>query len=142
MSVMYFGMKPQFFPYKVGDVVDVAVTAEINGYKGNDTLTVIVKEIHPSTIDIDHRNLKSENKVIAICQKQEAERYINAIGGIDLYDKDRFKKVNIDLNFIKSNSIVYKQFNYEFIPSLSIIDVMMHNSKETIQEYLKNYTLI
>ncbi len=37
--------------------------------------------------------------------------------------------------------IKYKQFNNEFVPWLSIIDVMMFNSKEQIQEYLNKYTL-
>lgn len=107
----------------------------------NDYIGISTQLIISSTIDIDH-TLKSENKVIAICQKQNAERYINAIGGMVLYDKSAFKNANIELNFIKSNPIVYKQFDYEFVPWLSIIDVMMHNSKEKLQEHLKNYLLI
>ncbi|MCK4826994.1 WbqC family protein, partial [bacterium] len=33
----------------------------------------------------------------------------------------------------------YKQFDNEFVPWLSIIDVMMFNSKERIKEYLNYY---
>ena len=94
-----------------------------------------------STIDINH-TLKSQDKVLSLCKAQNANVYINSIGGVELYDKETFKQNGIKLNFIKSNPIQYKQLNNEFISWLSIIDVMMFNSKEQIQEYLNEYTLI
>ncbi|HOA81203.1 MAG TPA: WbqC family protein, partial [Defluviitaleaceae bacterium] len=45
------------------------------------------------------------------------------------------------LNFLKTDDIKYQQFGDEFIPNLSIIDVMMFNSREKIQELLEQYTL-
>jgi hypothetical protein len=36
---------------------------------------------------------------------------------------------------------MYKQFNNEFIPYLSIIDIMMFNSREGIKEMLEKYKL-
>jgi hypothetical protein len=108
----------------------------INGYLEIKTPIVI-----SSTVNIDH-TLKSQNKVLSLCKEQNADVYINSIGGIELYDKEIFKQNGIELNFIKSNPIKYKQFNNEFVPWLSIIDVMMFNSKAKIQEYLNEYTLI
>ena len=108
----------------------------INNYLDIDTRIII-----SSSIDIDH-SLRSQDKVIAICKSRGATEYINSIGGIDLYKKEDFKCNGIELNFIKSNSIEYIQFNNGFIPWLSIIDVMMFNKKEIIKEYLKEYTLI
>lgn len=107
----------------------------------NEYLEIKTKIVISSTIDIDH-NLKSQDKVIAICKKRNATQYINAIGGVELYDKIDFQNNNIKLNFIKSDPIIYRQFKNEFIPWLSIIDVMMFNSKEEISKYLKSYTLI
>ena len=92
-------------------------------------------------MDIDH-DLKSKEKVIEICKNLNASTYINAIGGQKLYDKDEFKSHKIDLKFINSNSIIYNQFDNDFVPWLSIIDVLMFNSKEKISEFLNNYTLI
>ncbi len=46
------------------------------------------------------------------------------------------------MNFIKSLPIEYKQFKHEFVPWLSIIDVLMFNSKEEINNFLDNYELI
>ena len=86
--------------------------------------------------------MKSQDKVLSLCKEQNADVYINSIGGVELYDKETFKQNNIKLNFIKSNPIQYKQFNNEFVSWLSIIDVLMFNSKEQIKEYLNNYTLV
>jgi hypothetical protein len=92
-----------------------------------------------STIPIQ-QNLKSEDKVLAICKNQQAQTYINPIGGVTLYSHATFKQNQIQLQFIKSNSIQYPQFNNEFVPWLSIIDVMMFNRKDKIIEYLSNYS--
>ena len=107
----------------------------------NEYLDIKTKVIISSTIDTDH-TLKSQDKVLAICKERNATQYINSIGGVELYNKETFKQNNIELNFIKSNLIQYKQFNNEFIPWLSIIDVLMFNSKEEINKYLNEYTLI
>lgn len=107
----------------------------------NEFLDIKTKMIISSTLDINH-DLKSQDKVLALCLNQNADTYINSIGGVELYDKKTFKEHNIELNFIKSNPINYKQFNNEFIPWLSIIDVLMFNSKEEIKNYLNQYTLV
>ena len=107
----------------------------------NDHLEIKTPIIISSTIDANH-TLKSQDKVLSLCREQNADVYINSIGGVELYDKETFKQNNIKLNFIKSNPIQYKQFNNEFVSWLSIIDVLMFNSKEQIKEYLNNYTLI
>jgi hypothetical protein len=80
--------------------------------------------------------LKAENKVIAICQELDATNYINPIGGTELYDKDNFANKNIKLNFLQSSLLPYKQFAHDFIPGLSIIDILMFNSKENITRAL------
>ena len=69
--------------------------------------------------------------------------YVNPIGGIQLYNNNEFKNEGIDLHFLKTHDFSYKQFDNEFVPCLSILDVMMFNSKEKIEEYLESlYTLI
>lgn len=107
-----------------------------------DYLDIKTKLIISSSINIDH-SLKSEKKVIAICNALKCDNYINPIGGLELYDKSEFKSKGIELQFIKAQNVNYKQFNNEFIPWLSIIDVMMFNSKEQIKKYLNShYTLL
>lgn len=88
-----------------------------------------------STVSIDH-GLKSKEKVIELCRARKANTYINPIGGMELYNKEDFRKQGINLFFLQTSAISYKQFNNEFIPFLSIIDVLMFNSKERIKDYL------
>jgi hypothetical protein len=101
-------------------------------------LDIKTEFIISSAIPIDHQ-LKSQDKVIAICKALHATHYINPIGGVELYSTEIFRQNNIELSFIKSDTIEYKQFAGEFIPWLSIIDVMMFNSKERIQVYLQSF---
>lgn len=84
-----------------------------------------------SEIAIDHE-LKSQDKVIALCKAVGATTYINAIGGMELYSKETFRERGIELKFIKSRPFDYEQFGAEFVPWLSIIDVMMFNSRAEV----------
>mgnify|MGYP005869605355 CR=1 FL=1 len=93
-----------------------------------------------SEIDIDH-SLTSSDKIKAIVKKRNASSYINPIGGIELYKKDDFKKDDIDLKFIKTNDFIYSQFDNEFNPFLSIVDILMFNGKEESMNLLENYEL-
>lgn len=93
--------------------------------------------------DIDKNNeLKGKEKVIHVCKKIGGTEYYNAIGGQELYDYESFKSNGLKLSFVKTNDIQYQQFKNEFVPNLSIIDVMMFNSKEEIKDMLENYELI
>lgn len=89
-----------------------------------------------------NNNLKADNKVIHICNILGATHYINAIGGMELYSKQKFLDAGIQLEFIKSKPVTYAQLNGNFIPWLSIIDVMMFNSPEIIQNMMNQYELI
>jgi hypothetical protein len=109
---------------------------EICRYMGITTEIVI-----SSNIDIDH-SLRGEDKVLALCKAEGATSYINAIGGTSLYDKQRFVANGLELRFIKTETIEYRQFNNKFVPSLSVIDIMMFNSKDEIREMLGKYTLV
>ena len=86
--------------------------------------------------------LKGQERILDICKFSNATHYYNAIGGQNLYDKNEFYKNGVELKFIKTNEIYYKQFNNNFVPSLSIIDVMMFNSKDEIKKMLNKYELI
>jgi WbqC-like protein family len=94
-----------------------------------------------STIEKDN-TLKGTDKIIEICKKTNATNYINASGGKELYDKADFTKHNIDLHFIQSKKIKYPQFANEFVPWLSIVDVMMFNSADDIQNLLQQQELV
>lgn len=89
-----------------------------------------------------HTELKGKDKVISICKQLGADEYINAIGGQELYDKKEFAENGIRLNFLQANLREYRQLKNEFVAGLSIIDIMMFNSKEEIKEMLNDFKLV
>jgi WbqC-like protein family. len=93
--------------------------------------------------NIEKNNLlKGKDKVIDICKTMTADVYINSIGGKQLYSKEEFEKHNIDLKFLRTDKLQYHQQSNQFIPNLSIIDLLMYNGKDGTIELIKKYTLI
>lgn len=104
-------------------------------------LGITTELIVSSTIDKE-LNLKGQDKVISICKILGATEYYNTFGGMDLYSFSAFKENGIKLKFIKVGDIKYKQYGNKFLSDLSIIDVMMFNSKEEIWKILNNYIVV
>ena len=95
-----------------------------------------------SSIAIDH-SLKNQDKVLALCGAVGASTYVNASGGMALYAGEAFREKRVELKFIRSKPFEYAQFGNAFVPWLSIIDVMMFNSPDTIQTCIAtNFELI
>jgi hypothetical protein len=94
-----------------------------------------------SSIEKDNA-LKGQDKILAICDALGADSYTNAIGGRHLYFEENFASRGIALKFIKSNNVHYRQFGNEFIPWLSIIDVLMFNSVSQVRRLLDEYELV
>lgn len=108
----------------------------VNQYLGITTELITSSELKKDC------SLKCADKVMHICKILNADQYYNAIGGTELYNKEIFAQNGIELHFLKTNEITYPQFKNEFVPNLSIIDVMMFNSKEQIKNMLEEFTLV
>lgn len=93
-----------------------------------------------SEVAIEHR-LQNQDKVLALCEALHADTYVNAIGGRELYSRDEFRARGIELKFIQSQPIEYPQFGGPFVPWLSIVDVMMFNSRDQVRTILGRYQL-
>lgn len=109
---------------------------ELFNYLSIETETVASSSVYLNS------ELKQQERIIDICKRENASEYINPIGGKDLYSEDLFRMNEIKLNFLRSEDITYVQFNDKFVKSLSVIDVMMFNSKEKISELLNKFKLI
>lgn len=110
-------------------------------FKIAEYLEIDTKILYSSEIT-KNATLKAQEKVIDICKNLNANKYINAIGGRELYSKEVFQQNGIELNFIKTNINKYKQFDNEFVAYLSIIDIMMFNKKSDIVEHLDSFELV
>ena len=63
-------------------------------YLGFDTEIILSSDVEKDNL------LKGQNKILEICKKLGADTYYNAIGGQDLYNKEDFEQVGINLKFI------------------------------------------
>lgn len=91
---------------------------------------------------INTKGMEKAERLIKICRTNQANTYINPIGGKELYQKETFKENGIDLFFIENQLTTYPQFNNDFVSGLSIIDVLMFNNKEDIKKMLNQYQLV
>ncbi len=118
--------------------------SQYNAYslqKISEYLDIKTKHLLSSALKIPSE-LKAQDRVIWLCKHLGATTYINAIGGQNLYSKEVFTREGLQLHFLRAGDILYRQFDNEFVPNLSIIDAMMFNSPEEIQDMLKAYDLI
>ena len=95
-----------------------------------------------SDLSFGHRNIGAQQRLIDICSGFGADTYINASGGKALYDKTSFKEAGIELLFIECSLPTYSQGMEHFIPGLSMVDVLMHNTKEEVQGMIEQYILV
>jgi hypothetical protein len=104
-------------------------------------LNIKTNFIFSSSIEKDN-SLRGQEKVLNICNILGATEYINAFGGQTLYSEEDFNSNLVKLYFLKTNDIIYNQCENEFIPNLSIIDILMFNSRNEIKQLLDEYELI
>ncbi|WP_170329104.1 WbqC family protein [Ruegeria arenilitoris] len=100
-------------------------------------------KIHESSKDFsDTKGMERSERLICIAKRLKCNSYVNAAGGSSLYDKGHFKEHGIELKFINPNFVRYKQVgSKEFVPALSVIDLIMNQSIDEIRSHLKSYEL-
>lgn len=111
-------------------------TRRICDYLGIRTPIHIASDLHIKDV------ADKQDRVIRTAKKLGGKTYINFIGGVQLYDAERFREAGLALKFHKIDDVTYRQFDNEFVPLLSIIDVMMFNSVDEIREMLPRFSLI
>jgi len=133
-----FDMLKIFFNSNYVSISEMAIESvkSVSQYLGLNTEFVLASKTY------QNKGMERQERLIDICKTEKANHFINALGGQELYKKEDFQKEGIKLDFIKTQPITYKQFNNEFAPWLSIIDVLMFNGKEEIKKMLNMYELI
>ena len=122
---------------------DKVSTVAINSVKLVSNYLNLTTAFEVSSVNYTNtKGMEREQRLIEICKRNHATTYINAIGGMDLYNKSFFNENNINIAFIKTKETSYKQYRNDFVPWLSIIDTLMFNSVEDIQKMLDNYELV
>lgn len=122
-------------------------SGNVSGFIHNSLIKTLAKlnidtQIIASSSVYNNSGLKAQERIIDICKRENADTYINPSGGVELYSESKFAANNINLKFLKPLLKPYRQFTGNFIPGLSILDVMMFNSSEEMQKLLYSYELI
>lgn len=120
------------------DITEMAIDSirAVHQYLGLELNYVRSSNFSPETMGMDR-----SDRLISMIKAKNYSSYINPAGGSQLYDKDYFAQQNLELWFLRSKPIEYPQFKHEFVPWLSIIDVLMFNDVETVKQFLNRYTL-
>ncbi|KOS69857.1 hypothetical protein AEA09_12940 [Lysinibacillus contaminans] len=111
------------------------ILLEIINYLKLDCKIVVFSEMGLKVEEVNN----ADEWALNITKALNAEEYINPPGGVTFFNKQKYKDSDIDLKFIKNNLKQYKQYHLDFVPGLSIIDVMMFNSIEEIHKMLADY---
>lgn len=102
----------------------------------------VTTEVVASSRKYANQELKAQERIIDICLRENAEEYLNPIGGLELYSKEKFVEKGLKLFFIKTQEITYTQLGKDFVPWLSIIDVLMFCGVGQTADLLKRYELV
>jgi WbqC-like protein len=105
-------------------VADVAISSleAVRDYLGYSVPIVRARGRYPQ------QELRGQSRVIAICRAEGATEYLNAAGGSALYDRHAFREAGVTLRFLRPLLPPYDHGSMDFVPGLSIIDVLMYNS--------------
>ena len=77
--------------------------------------------------------LKTKSDLLAsICLTLGASEYISTPGSkVYLKESDAFKKINLPIKYFEYKKPIYKQLWGEFLPNLSIIDMLLNCGDKT-----------
>jgi hypothetical protein len=89
-----------------------------------------------SSSDFPNVSGVGKERILGICKELSAEGYNNAIGGMDLYEKQDFLNDGIQLNFVEMGDVSLMN------KYASILDLMMNHEIEQIKAEVKNYSLV
>lgn len=90
---------------------------------------------HDNRVQVKKKQRKTD-RIFLISKQEEANIFINPIGGAALYSKAEFGQNGIELLFLKTKSHSYPQNSHSFYPDLSIIDVLLNCGIEKTKELL------
>lgn len=87
-------------------------------------------------------DLRASARVRAVCRAEGATTYVNPTGGRALYDAADFEHDGMALRFCAMRPVQYPQASPTFVPHLSMLDVLMHNTPADVTRLLDECDLV
>lgn len=95
-----------------------------------------------SQMDLPGFDVESPDEwALGITRALEYDTYVNPPGGKAFFDANKYKEANIELEFLTQELLEYNQRVREFVPGLSILDVMMFCTPKEIGDMMDSYTI-
>jgi len=85
------------------------------------------------------RSLNGTELLISYCQELGVDVYLSGAGGKNYLEQEQFENNNIKLEFQDFTPIVYPQRFGDFIPNLSVIDLLFNCGKESLSRIMGIY---
>jgi WbqC-like protein len=89
---------------------------------------------------LKNNNLAGQERVIEICRVLGATKYVNLIGGKQLYQRDDFSRAGLTLSFLNPTVLCNPVPTDPAVP-LSILDDLMHKEQKKLVESLEEYKI-
>ena len=105
--------------------IDMFFVNKIKEYLGIKTDVVL-----SSDLGVDGGN--KTDRLINICRKFGGTHYYNGAAGKELYKKEDFASLGVTLEFQDYKHPVYTQLYGEFVPYLSVVDLLFNEGKASL----------
>lgn len=99
--------------------------------------------INESSVEYNKAAVKHPGQwALEISKALSADSYVNPIGGRDLFLPSEYCDAGINLEFLETELVLYKQYRGYFEPGLSVIDLLLWNGFEGTKKMVReNYTV-
>ncbi len=134
-------MLQQVFEKEYTDIVSLNKEAleQVCAYLGIKTEIKVFSKMNLNIAEVN----AADEWALNICKAIEgADEYWNPPGGMEFFDVSKYENAGIGIKFQKMNLREYRQGKNDFEAGLSIIDVMMYNSPESIHTMLDDFELM
>jgi len=107
-----------------------------------DYLALPVRITRSSALGIAE-DIKGQERIIQVAKAHGAAHYINPANGAHLYNEERFALEGMTLRFLRMDPDLRdpQQGKTDFVPGLSMLDILMNVPPEGIRALLARYTL-
>jgi hypothetical protein len=79
------------------------------------------------------RGAGGAERVLQICRALGASTYVNAPGGRDLYDREVFARVGVELRFLEPQTLPDPTTAQSTVAGLSILDLLMREGRDAVR---------
>ena len=119
--------------YEHADLLDELYEVSSSGLSALNVRTVravarrlgITTSVHVAS-ELDALPEQADERLIELCRRMGADRYLAGAGGQDYMDLSRWRRAGIRVEFQQFDHPVYTQLHGPFVPYLSAVDLMFN----------------